>query len=251
MKLFLLPHQDDEVPVFHAIDTMVHNQQPLTIVYLTTGQASTESCERRNRESLQVLGKLGVKPYQTHFLGAPMGVADGSLQRHLEVLRLAIIALVKDTPVTGIYMPAWEGGHPDHDAAHLIGLSLAQLWHCTSQSHQFPYYHGEGLKGMLFKTLSPLAQNGPSTIQKISARKRLQYLNLLLDYQSQLKTWMGLGPFFMLHYALRGTQILQGISHLRIHEKPHPGPMLYERRRFGTFECFRQETAEFTRQHVD
>lgn len=250
MNLFLFPHQDDEVPVFLEIATLVQSQQPLTIVYLTTGQSTTETCERRNRESLNVLEKLGVHRSQVHFLGAPMGVADGSLQRHLEALRLAIIDLVKDSPVTGLYMPAWEGGHPDHDAAHLLGLSLAKQWDCAPQSHQFPYYHGEGLKGMLFKTLSPLPQNGPPKTQKISAAKRFRFLGLLLAYKSQLKTWVGLGPFFVLHYVFEGTQLLQGISFGRVREKPHPGPMLYERRRFCTFDRFQQDTADFTNRYV-
>lgn len=250
MNLFLFPHQDDEVPVFHEIDKLVQSHQPMTIVYLTTGQATTDACERRNQESLRVLERLGVQASQVHFLGAQVGVADGSLHHHLEKLQAAVIDLVKGAKISNLYMPAWEGGHQDHDAAHVLGLSLANEWDCMAQSHQFPYYHGEGLKGILFKTLSPLPKNGQPKMEKISVLKRIKYLSLLLAYRSQAKTWVGLGPFFVLHYLFKGTQVLQGVSLSRVNEKPHPGPLLYERRLFCTFDRFQLETATFLRQHL-
>ena len=245
MKLFLFPHQDDESPVFHEIDQLTKNAEPLTIIFLTTGQASTEVCERRNRESLAVLDRLGVKKSQVHFLGSKVGAPDGQLHRHLEKLHLAITALMKDELIDGIYVPAWEGGHQDHDAAHMLGVALASQWKCLESSRQFPYYHGQGLKSIFFKTLSPLPGNGQPKTAYIAPRKRLQYLSMLLLYKSQVKALVGLGPFIVLHYLFYGTQVLQGLSVARMGEKPHQGPMLYERRAFCSFDVFQQETAEF------
>jgi hypothetical protein len=250
MNLFLFPHQDDEVPVFHEIDKLVQSNQPITIVYLTTGQASPDNCERRNRESMRVLEQLGIKASQVHFIGAQIGVADGSLHHHLARLQSTVSDLMKGSQVSALYMPAWEGGHQDHDAAHVLGLALAKEWGCLPQAHQFPYYQGEGLKGILFKTLSPLAQNGQPMVERISVPKRIKYLGLLFAYRSQAKTWIGLGPFFVLHYLFKGTQVLQDVSLARVNQKPHPGALLYERRQFCTFDRFQQETANFLRQHL-
>ena len=250
MILFLFPHQDDEAPVFHEIEELTRTRQALSIVYLTTGQASTAPCERRNEESLGVLDKLGVDKDQIHFIGGQLGVPDGQLQKHLERLHFALVRLLEGHTVKGIIMPAWEGGHQDHDAAHLLGFALARQWTCVEHSAQFPYYQGQGLRGALFRTLAPLPGNGPVKSARIGITKRLKYLSLLLQYTSQMRTWLGLGPFFVLHYLLKGTQVLQPLSEERLNTRPHKGPLLYERRGFCTYERMRSESASFRSNHL-
>jgi GlcNAc-PI de-N-acetylase len=243
--LFLFPHQDDEAPVFHAIKCLVQDARPVKILYLTTGQASTEPSSSRNQDSLRVLLRLGVRADQIHFLNQTVGFPDGQLQKHLQSCFDQVLRLLADEPVSTIHMPAWEGGHQDHDAAHLLGLALAKRWGCTASSDQFPFYHGKGLPGILFRTLSPLPDNGPVISDAIPVKARWNYLRLLLEYRCQRTTWIGLGPFFILHYLLRGTQIRQPVSEHRVLQKPHEGLMLYERRHRSDFAHFQQDTRTF------
>ena len=61
-----------------------------------------------------------------------------------------------------VYLPAWEGGHQDHDAGHLLGLSLAAP---GLRLRQFPLYQGAGLPGPFFRVMAPLPGNGPSNLE--------------------------------------------------------------------------------------
>lgn len=248
--LFLFAHQDDEMPALWEIERLTRSGQRLCLVYLTTGQASPQGCERRNQESLTVLQRVGVDASQVWFLGAERGIPDGQLQQHLEPAWQALIHRFDHQAPASLHLLAWEGGHQDHDASHLLGMALAQRYERVEQSYQVPYYHGKDLPGILFKVLAPLTANGPSLTEAMPLTARWRYLRFLLVYRSQLTTWIGLGPFFLLHYLWRGTLVRQRLSRARIDEKPHPGPMLYERRGFGDYTRFVTDTAAFKASHL-
>lgn len=248
--LFLLPHQDDETPVLLEIERLARAGEPLCIVYLTTGQRNGNACPVRNRESLEVLATLGVPSESLWFLGAELQIPDGQLQMHLSPAWESLQRRFSDTPPQSLHMPAWEGGHQDHDAAHLLAVTLAQQWGRLQESWQFPYYHGHKLIGILFKVLDPLAANGAAISDPIPFATRWRYLRLLLNYKSQRLSWVGLGPFFALHYAFYGTQVRQPVSVARLGEKPHPGAMLYERRSFSSYPDFEAATLEFRQQYL-
>ncbi|MCB2018041.1 MAG: PIG-L family deacetylase [Hydrogenophaga sp.] len=251
IHVFLFPHQDDEAPVFLEIERLLQTGDPLAIVYLTSGARSGEPELRRTAESLDVLGRLGVPRESIHFIGSEMKVPDGDLMSHLDPLFDWITALIaRSGGLASLHMPAWEGGHQDHDAAHLIGVALADKHDALSRSFQFPYYHGRNLPGILFRTLSPLAPNGPVRLDHIGWGQRLRYLGHLTRYRSQLTTWIGLGPFFVLHYLFSGTQVRQPVSAKRVFERPHEGPMLYERRNFSDYKRFQAKADEFRQRHL-
>lgn len=251
IHLFLFPHQDDEAPVFLEIERLVQARAALAIVYLTSGARSGEPELRRTTESLDVLGRLNVPREAIHFVGSDMKVPDGDLMSHLDALHGWLTALIaRSGGLASLHMPAWEGGHQDHDAAHLLGVALAAEQQALAQAYQFPYYHGRNLPGILFRTLSPLTPNGATVEDRIGWGQRLRYLGHLTRYRSQLTTWIGLGPFFVLHYLLRGTQVRQPVSTARVFERPHEGPMLYERRNFSDYERFQAKADDFRRRHL-
>lgn len=98
---------------------------------------------------------------------------------------------------------------------------------------------------MFFRALAPLAENGPVYCQKIGLLQRCRYVALCLRYGSQWKTWLGLFPFVALHYVFLGRQSLQSVDVRRCCERPHAGPLLYERRGFFRYEEFRQRGKDF------
>lgn len=251
MHLFLLPHQDDEAPVFFELERLAQAGQPIRVVYLTTGNPSPEPSPSRNAESVSVLSRLGVGAGSVVFLGDQLRIQDGLLQRHLDAAFEALVAMLQGTSTSiTLHVPAWEGGHHDHDAAYLLGAALAQRWDCAANSHQFPYYHGYKLPGILFKVLDPIDLNGPTISDPIPWTKRIFYLRLLFTYRSQIGSWIGLGPFFVLHMLLRGTQNRQKLMVDRVCQKPHPSDLLYERRSFSSFPKFQSDTEEFSLKHL-
>lgn len=242
-RLFLLPHPDDEFAVAGHLRDAVQTGDALQVVYLTDGGYSGQDVRVRERESLRVLARLGVASSSVVFLGREHGFPDGSLHAHLPRARAALHALVAATGVPDrVYLPAWEGGHQDHDAGHLLGLSLEVP---GASLRQFPLYHGAGLPGPLFRVMSPLATNGQGERRPASLRERLGLVRACFSYPSQWKTWLGLTPFVLLHVLRDGGFHLQPVDPRRILQPPHAGPPLYERRGFLAWQLFAETTADF------
>jgi LmbE family N-acetylglucosaminyl deacetylase len=243
-SIFLLPHPDDEFGVYAELEASRAAGRPALCIFLTDGAAAGQSPKRRNAESTAVLTKLGVGGSDIAFLGCQLGVPDGSLAKHLHRVKAGVEAIIGAvTPCDRLYMPAWEGGHQDHDAAHLLGLSIAG--ERRSVAFQFPLYQGAGLPWKLFRVLTPLRQNGPVVVRRIAWRSRVAYLRYCLSYPSQWKTWLGLLPFVLVDYVKSGSQKLQNANPDRVREPPHAGRLLYERRGFCTWREFEASTRAF------
>lgn len=244
--LFLFAHQDDEVGVFHCIEKERRLGQRVVCCILTDGGFGGVSPDARNRESLAVLTDLGVAAGDVRFIGASAGIHDQHLHESLgeahALLSEAIASFRED--IRTIYAPAWEGGHPDHDATHLIARKLASSLPQGCDVWQFPLYHGENCTGPLFRVLSPLEGNGQVICEPIPWIKRGQYLMLAATrYPSVLGTWLGLLPFIFWRYLVSGVQSLQRADQ-PLH-RPHPGRLYYEKRGFAHFESFWEATAAF------
>lgn len=239
----LFPHADDEFGVFAEVEALLEEGRQVVCVYLTDGAYGGQSAHRRIEETRAVLHNLGVADADVHFPGCELGISDTLLYRRIEDACEATRRLVAtDGPRPRLLMPAWEGGHHDHDAAHLIGLLLAQEWGVTTDAFQFPLYHGSGLPGSLFRLFSPLPQNGPLIERNVAWKNRLRYLKYCLSYPSQWKTWLGLFPGVVAHYVTVGAQHLQPVNPSRVQQPPHTGAMLYERRGFCTWKEFSEVT---------
>lgn len=227
VALFLFAHQDDEFGVYHAIDLCVARGQQVVCAYLTRGAA------RRNDESIAVLTAMGVAREDIVFAGDALAIDDGSLPAHLARAGTWIDSWFDSFDAIGqVCVTAWEGGHHDHDALHVLALHAAERRALLPRLRQYSLYNGHRLPGRLFRVLSPLAANGAVDSMPIPWPSRLRHLRQCLRYPSQRKTWFGLFPFVLVHYLLRGVQQLQPVSIARLAQKPHAGALFYERR-FG------------------
>ena len=244
MNLFLFAHQDDEYGIFPVLEQLVARGEPLAVAYLTSGTPDGRISAQRNAESVRVLTHLGLTPEQIHFPGAELNLPDGQLYQHLQQACVGVLHLLEDgTPPTRIFTPAWEGGHQDHDATHIVACYLAQKFSCLEASRQFPLYHGQGLPGILWHTFLPLTQNGPAESMRIFWRQRWRYLGYCLTYHSQWLTWLGLYPPYALNILTKGEQYLQPLNLDRLRAAPHAGRLLYQRREFCSQEQFVFHTA--------
>lgn len=214
-------------------------------VYLTDGGYGGQSVQVRMHETHRALALLGVEPGRIHFLGAEHGFRDSELHTRLDAAADAFDAWLSGIgDVDAVHLPAWEGGHQDHDATHVIGAVVAAR-RGIDRVIQFPLYHGAGLPGPLFRVLAPLPENGRVDGYRANMRERWLAVRLCFMYVSQWRTWVGLLPFFAWRMLVSGQFPEQAVDPARWREMPHRGVPLYERRGFLTYDEFARKAAEF------
>lgn len=230
-SLFLFAHQDDEFGAFDLIRRAASEGRAIC-AYFTDG-ANGATAARRNLESMSVLQRLGVHRDDVHFLGEAHGIPDCRLFEHLEVCAAAFSRLLAQVDeFSPVYIPAWEGGHHDHDGLHAVAALLLFERGMLGRAYQFPLYHANGCIGPFFRVLTPLAGNGDVLATPLRWRDRCRYVRHCLRYPSQAKSWLGLLPFVALCLMLRGRQTLQLVDAERVRHRPHPGRLYYEKREF-------------------
>lgn len=234
--LFLFAHQDDEFGVLQHIADYRRRGVPVACAYLTDGQGRRARAARRNAESRAVLGRLGVAPQAIVFAGEALGIADASLPLRLGAAH-AWIARWLDShgAVAALHVPAWEGGHQDHDALHAVAVALAGQHGLLERTWQFSLYRAAGLSAPLVRVLAPLPANGQVYARHIPWHDRMRNLHCCLSYPSQATTWLLLFPPVLWHYMAYGVESLQPVAPARTLERPHEGPLYYEKRRFFTW----------------
>jgi LmbE family N-acetylglucosaminyl deacetylase len=232
--LFVFAHQDDELAAAQSIRT----NPDVACVYLTDG-ASRVPAERRNAESLAALAELGVAAERIAFLSiAP----DGQLVEHLDDALAALEARFAGLPITGVGLLAWEGGHQDHDAAHLVGLAFAQRRGVEAFEH--PLYSAEG---KLPRVFTPVGDGWLAA--RIPRRDAWRILRLVRHYRSQRSTWAALLPEASFRLLLFGRTHLRAADPRRLFTPPHRGRLLYERRFHVPYARFRSAAGPFVERH--
>lgn len=237
VALFFFAHQDDEFGAFQKIVDEQQKGHRVCCAYLTDGGFGGVAPQRRNRESLYVLGQLGVQHRDVFFAGQSLVISDARLHEHLESASKWISVWIDEfSQITSICVPAWEGGHHDHDVLHAVVVTIAQKKGLLGRVKQFALYNGYECVGPLFRVLAPLPMNGAIEEIRIPWKRRLRFLRYCLCYPSQAKTWLGLFPFVAFRYFRSGKQMLQPVSFERLSSRPHEGRLYYEKRGFFTWE---------------
>jgi LmbE family N-acetylglucosaminyl deacetylase len=240
--LFVYAHQDDEIATATRILHLVRAGWDVSCVYLTNGEGRAVRSHVRDEESRQVLARLGIDLERVHFLGSEARIPDGRLFEHLdeafELLERAIGRIPDE-----IWTLAYEGGHQDHDAAHLVAVAYA-VKHGVP-CFEMPLYHGYGLPGPFFNALAPLRNGGGWTARKIALGEGFRIALLCRYYASQRKTWLGLLPEALLRLALGRKEWTRPAQLDRVRDKPHRGKLFYERRFGVSWEEFASKARPF------
>lgn len=189
--------------------------------------ATRELAAVRYAETRALLSHLGVPPEHVLHVGPGTGALDGAVHRRLDAAFEAVGAAVEAIgEVDRFIVPAWEGGHMDHDMCALIACELAKARGAPVE--QFSLYNGKGLGGPFFHGASPLPENGPVTKVPLRAADWRGWMGAVRFFPSQAKTWAGLWPAMFWTYAKRGFGYQQ-LDARRIGERPHAGSLFYER----------------------
>lgn len=130
--LILIPHPDDEAVGAAAAILRARGEGAAVFgLYLTTGVPGVEVAwrpdparhaarvERRRAEALRAAELLGLEP--AGFLDHPSRTLKDRLPDALAAVRRAVAAVRPDV----LWVPAYEGGHQDHDSASALASLLA------------------------------------------------------------------------------------------------------------------------------
>ena len=235
--VFFLPHPDDEFGVFGEFERLRKCDVELHACFLTRSKSPNVQ-QRRMKESIRVLQYFGFETRNIHWIGLQLNVIDGSLHRFSAPLLTTCDQLLADFGrdcEIQLYVPAFEGGHQDHDAAHVIGTLAALRAKQPLECFQFPLYNGAGLRHGLFRVLTPLRANGNCIIRRCSRARRAVHLAWCLTYTSQWRSWIGLWPAALIRWMSMPHSLVQEVEPRRVHERPHDGPLLYEERGFSSW----------------
>lgn len=239
--LYLLAHPDDDLfvrPLFRARD--VHHR----VVYLTNGRVpGPVTPEQRRAEAKAALNAVGVD--DVAWVGIERDIDVYALVHRLADAWAGLESATSGTPIRRIVTHAWEGGHPDHDAAHLLARRLADRLGVSEKSITLPYYRAPVRGPVPFLVMAPLAGNGDVEAIRLSWRDALDMMGGARWYPSQKVPLVGLAPGLVLEGLIRRRLRAQPLSASRCPERPAPGKLLYERRNGITYAEFRARADAF------
>lgn len=135
--LFLLAHHDDELFIAATMRRLARQGQ-LTALWLTQGGLGAA---RRRQESVAAMDILGVPRRRLLYMRLP----DNHLLDFLPEIAERLRRLLYRLRPASVFVPAYEGGHQDHDTVQLAAaLALARLepesgW--QPRLYEFPLYH--------------------------------------------------------------------------------------------------------------
>jgi hypothetical protein len=224
---YLLAHFDDEYAALPLIWATARRGVDQHFLYLADYRA-VGAAERRHRETRSFLQAQAVDPGKARHIGRGEGAFDGEIYRALPTaFAAAASALDGIQDLEGLVVPAWEGGHMDHDVCALIAVRYAQR-RAGLAIHQFSLYQGHGLAGPFLRASSPLAENGPSLAIPIAPAERLRWMRAVSHFRSQAYAWSGIWPAMLAAHGF-GRFAYQRLEPERVDARPHAGRLFYER----------------------
>lgn len=218
--LLLIPHPDDEVVgAAAAIGRARARGGDVVGAYLTSGvppsaghwwrgrQRYPERAARRWQEAVRVADALGLK------MASPPPVPARTLKQYIADRLDWLQGLAESLLPDRIWVPAYEGGHQDHDVTNYLGARLAKrfpVW-------EFSEYH--------FASGTPASQRFLKTRDdevtiELDASERAQKRELLDYYASERAN--------LSHIGLE-REVFRPLAEYDYEHPPHPGRTFYQR----------------------
>ena len=240
---YIFAHQDDEFGIFIQLKKEIKKNE-IYIFYLTSGTDKKISINKlylRDKESIKSLTTLGVKKENIFFIGRKLGISHNKL--YLNAKKVSIFLenfILKFHKPNSIYTHSWEGGHEDHDTCNLITRRIKKKFKIKN-CFQFSLYNSYNTSIFFFKVFNPIkSKYGKKVYAPIL--DRIYFIKLLFNYTSQIKIWIGLYPFVIFHYLIKGYNFIEKLNSSLVIEKPHKGKLLYEKRNFCKFKVLKKRT---------
>jgi hypothetical protein len=135
----------------------------------------------------------------------------------------ALNARLQAILIDRIYLMAWEGGHPDHDASHLIGRAYAGAHGLERELYEFPAYNR-------FRVMSYVGQGGEILSTATDRWRAFATLCSAFSYRTQRLTFLAMLPGSLVQLLLLGRQTYRRVPERDYSKPPHKGRLFYERK---------------------
>jgi LmbE family N-acetylglucosaminyl deacetylase len=227
--LLVVAHPDDEV-LGAGIWMHRHGRFDCHILHLTDGSPrdaeDARSAGFETRESYAAARRLELRS-ALELIGVPgkncheAGVVDKEAYLHLGELREVVRSVVDEVEPSIVLTSAYEGGHPDHDAAAFAVAGVRERYPGL-RVLEFPLYHAGAGGEMATGSFA----NGDSPAEVL----------WLTRMERQLKRSM-LGCFVSQAHVLRHfrveRELFRRAGDYDFTKPPHPGELLYEQWGWG------------------
>lgn len=164
--LVVAPHQDDEAIMAGGLMARLAGRgAEIRVIMVTDGVTvrpggdearQNERRQTRYGETVAALASLGVGPGKITFLGIPAedGLRDPvRVRQAIEAVAGAMMELRPDAVIA----PAFEAGHPDHDATnYVVSRAARQAGVSADRLYEACEYNGYFLSSSVFARLNPL-----------------------------------------------------------------------------------------------
>ncbi len=216
--LVLIPHPDDEVVgCATAIARARAAGAVVSGLYLTSGVPAraryAERVARRRQEAERAAAVLGLSP--AAFTNWP----SRTLKSHLDEAHALIEQTVAERRIDEIWVPAWEGGHQDHDVTNFLASHVRD----TLRVREFAEYNFAGGR---IRSQTFVEVNGTEEIVTLSADEARNKRNLLAIYRSERTN---------LRYVRIHHESLRKLAPYDYRVAPHSGRLFCERFRWIPF----------------
>lgn len=240
--LVILAHHDDEFFLAPLIRDECAAGASLHVGFLTHGSLQGVPPELRMRESRAALAGLGVGEGQVSELGAQAGIPDFRLAESAAAALAALERRYAGRRFARIYLMAWEGGHPDHDAAHMAALAYADRHQPAARLFEFPLYNAYQATPGLCQVMTLIPRPGSRLLERrLTAEEARACSDLREAYPSQQQVFRSLAPAIDWGLFTRRSFQYRELGPRPDHAlRPHPGPLFYEQKFPFSFETFRE-----------
>jgi len=224
--LLLAPHPDDEVAGCCAAILRARAQgSSVSVLYLTTGLPAPQRLwpwdrprhpdrvERRRQEARRACAALGAE------IACFSAVAARELKNDLGAARNLIARQSAACGAGTLWVPAYEGGHPDHDLANFIASTLRQdlpVWEYSAYN-----FYGRSVRSNEF-----FSRTGREIELKLSDQERRFKKMLLEIYVSERGN---------LNYVRTEREAFRPLADYDYSRPPHRGTLFYRRFAWAAF----------------
>jgi len=221
--LFLFAHNDDEYFAALRIGEELRAGNRVLAAYLTHGSIYGADSGERVEESMAILDRLGVRRADVFLLGQETDIFDLKLHERMADAYRALSARLQAVSIDRLYLMAWEGGHPDHDASHLIGRAYAYAQGLERELYEFPAYNR-------FRVMSYVGEGGEVLSTATDRRRAFRTLCSAFGYRTQRLTFLAMLPGSLVQLVLLGRQTYRRVPERDYSKPPHNGRLFYERK---------------------
>lgn len=229
--LFLLAHNDDEYFAALRMREEIQLGNRVIAAYLTHGSIHGVDSSARMQDSVKILSRLGIEQNDILPTGRKQDILDFRLHERVVDAYQGLSEALENVAIERLYVMAWEGGHPDHDASHLIGVAFARQRN-LEEVYEFPTYSR-------FRVMHPLHKDFELLTTGTSRIEAFKTLVSGFSYRGQRRTFLAMLPGSVAQLLLLGHQNYWRVPRERDYtQPPHAGRLFYERRYGISFAVF-------------